>query len=415
VPASTNYCSETILFSITYEGDGLLKLIQVHLLKEKRVKLTSSPSGESNGINDSGTSNEEFVDICYDMFLERKTDPQAKKNAYAFLEKGRSRLELIKSIVTSPEYYNVLTTTLFGETDLPDLRQIRPNSYVFSKIRGTSDRTLTFDVQTPSDSDWLESMIVEHGYYEKPGVWSPAIDTDKRVIAEIISRFNPSCCLEIGCSTGAILKLLRDKDIYSEGIEISHRALALSYPEIRRRIHFGDLLTLNIKTEFDMIIGLDVFEHLNPTKLPFYLKRCQSLLRKNGFLFANIPAFGKDPIFGEVFPIYLEDWSNRSEIPFSLLDVDEKGWPLNGHLIWATAAWWQKMFEAAGFNREVEIEMALHEIYDEYMSIDAQARKSFFIFSRSLESRVLVKDIVDSIFEQRTHPGESEYNKCGST
>ena len=353
-------------------------------------------------IKDRDVSDEAFVDICYQLFLGRESDSYGKENACQSLKKGRSRLEFIKTMVTSPEYYNVMANTLFGEIDLPDLRQIRPDNYILSSSCDGLDSTLTFRVNKSSDYDWLESMIMEHGYYENPGVWSLTIDTDKRVLAEIISRFNPSCCLEIGCSTGAILKLLKDNGIYSEGIEISHRALALSYPEIRSRIHYGDILTLNLEAKFDMIIGLDIFEHLNPTKLSIYLKRCCALLRKNGFLFANIPAFGKDAVFGEVFPVYLADWSTGSEAPFSLLDVDKKGWPLNGHLIWALAPWWQKMFEVAGFKREVDIEVALHEIYDDHMVENANARRSFFVFSKDLESPFLLKDIVNSISENQS-------------
>jgi SAM-dependent methyltransferase len=345
-------------------------------------------------------SNEAFVDICYELFLERKSDLSGKQEACKSLKKGQPRLEFIKSIVTSNEYFNVLTHRLFGKVVLPDLRQIRPDNYFLSSSCDGLGRSLVFRAKEPSDYVWLERMITEHGYYEKPGVWSLTIDTDKHVISEIIGKFNPHCCLEIGCSTGAILKLLKDNGIYSEGVEISHLALALSYPEIRRRIHFGDVLTLDLKPKFDMIIGMDIFEHLNPNKLPIYLKCCNALLRKNSFLFANVPAFGKDPVFGEVFPIYLKDWSTDSETPFSFLEVDEKGWPLNGHLIWATAPWWQKMFEFAGFKREVDIEFALHEIFDDYMFEHARARRSFFIFSKDLESPFLADEIINKILEK---------------
>ena len=33
--------------------------------------------------------------------------------------------------------------------------------------------------------------ILEHGYYEQPGVWNFTIDTDKRVMAEIVASLSP--------------------------------------------------------------------------------------------------------------------------------------------------------------------------------------------------------------------------------
>lgn len=345
-------------------------------------------------------SDEDFVEICYKTFLGRQSDTEGRKNCLEALRQGISRLELIKSIVSSAEYFNVMTRNLFGEINLLNLQQIRPKNYKLSKKCYSDEKILTFCAKNKSDYDWLESMIIKNGYYEMPGVWSLAIDTDKHIIAEIVSRFSPSCCLEIGCSTGSVLKLLNDKDIHAEGVEISHKALAFSYWEIRNRIHFGDILTLNLESKYDFIIGMDIFEHLSPNRLCSYLEHCYSLMCNGGFVFTNVPAFGKDHIFGEVFPVYVEDWVDESKSTglFSLLHVDEKGWPINGHLIWATAKWWQRSFEAVGFDREVEIEAALHEVYDDYMLRNTPpARKSFFVFSKNVNSPPIREHIINTI------------------
>ncbi len=76
---------------------------------------------------------------------------------------------------------------------------------------------------------------VEHGYYEKPGVRSFAVDKDKRVIAKIIGHFAATRCLELGCATGPVLKLLCEARIDAQDVEVSHLALALASPLIRKR------------------------------------------------------------------------------------------------------------------------------------------------------------------------------------
>ncbi len=87
-----------------------------------------------------------------------------------------------------------------------------------------------------------------------------------------------------------------------------------------------------------------------------------------GWLFANIPAFGRDSVFDDVFPVYLDRWRTEQSGNgrFSFLPVDAAGWPLHGHLVWATAQWWQRSFGQAGFVRQMEVELALHEVYDTF-------------------------------------------------
>jgi 2-polyprenyl-3-methyl-5-hydroxy-6-metoxy-1,4-benzoquinol methylase len=348
-------------------------------------------------------SDEAFVQLCYRRLFGREPDEGGRITNLAALQHGMSRFDVIVGFVTSAEYYTVLTKSIFGEFELPRLQEIRPANFEAVRFASSEQTAMTFRVQDPKDHDWLEEMIVEHGYYEKPGVWSLAIDRDKQVIAEIISHFSARRCLELGCATGSVLKLLLQAGVEAEGVEISHMALALAYPEIRKRIHFGDLLKLDLKKDYDVIVGMDIFEHLNPNKISEYVKRCFSLLSKGGFLFTNLPAFGADKIFGEVFPPYLEAWRTEAakDTLFSVLHVDDRGWPLNGHLIWTTPGWWQGIFEQAGFVREIKIEQALHDVYDPFFVSSAPARKSFFVFSKEAKS-ARTDQIANSIRQKRS-------------
>ena len=78
--------------------------------------------------------------------------------------------------------------------------------------------------------------------------------------------------------------------------------------DVRDRIHLGDLLDLDLPTDYDLVFGLDIFEHLNPNRLDKYLAAIHERLVDGGVLFAVVPAFGTDAVFGEAFPLYLDEW-----------------------------------------------------------------------------------------------------------
>jgi hypothetical protein len=261
--------------------------------------------------------------------------------------------------------------------------------FLYITYRRTIDRTcnqsiLVFERETAADSDWLEQAILTNGYYEKPGVWVLEVDFDKRLVAEMLAAFAPGAALELGCAAGAVLECLQDLGVEAEGIDISAMALERASERVRPRIHQGDILTLDLPRRYDLLFGLDVFEHLNPNKLDAYLARLAAVTSDDAFLFCNIPAFGEDPVFGTVFPLYVDGWKEDAAAgkPFSRLHCDEQGYPIHGHLVWADAAWWSAQFERAGFTREIEIERALHRKYGGYMEKRSPARRAFFVFGK---------------------------------
>jgi myo-inositol 2-dehydrogenase/D-chiro-inositol 1-dehydrogenase len=228
-------------------------------------------------------------------------------------------------------------------------------------------------------------MIHRHGYYEHEGVWSLELGSDKLAMAEIMAAFRPRRALELGCATGPVLHYPRALGVDAEGVEVSRMAVERAFPDVRDRIHHGDLLALGLDGEFDLVFGLDVFEHLNPNRLPDYLARLAGLLRSGGYLYAALPAFGDDPVFGLAFPLYLREWYQDVFLGqnFRLLHADGRGYPLNGHLVWADSRWWVRQFERAGFVRAEAIERAVHERYDRFFDGYAPARKAFYVFARA--------------------------------
>lgn len=324
-----------------------------------------------------------FIQSAYRDILGRDADDEGLEFYRRVLREGVSRTAVLVSLTRSEEYTSILPRKI---RVIAGLRAIRPDRYRDTVDRSSNEPIAVFDAASPADFDWLESAILEYGYYEKPGVWNLEVDTDKRVIAEIITSFAPERALELGCAAGAVLEGLQDLGVEAEGIDISAMAVARAADRVRARIHQGDLLSIQLGAHYDMVFGLDVFEHLNPNRLDSYVGRIAQIAREGAFLFCNIPAFGDDPVFGTLFPFYVDGWEQDAAAgrPFSTLHVDDEGFPIHGHLIWADARWWVQRFEAAGFERQVDIERALHRKYDSYMAKKSPARRAYFVFGKDV-------------------------------
>jgi hypothetical protein len=327
-------------------------------------------------------SDSAFVDSAFREILGRDADQGGLEFYRGILRQGVRRNAVFLDIMRSEEFRRTLVPA--AHSSLPNLVVMRPERYRRTVDRSTGQSILVFQAETPADIDWLEDAIGAHGYYEKPGVWVLDVDFDKRLAAEMLAAFASSSALELGCAAGAVLECLQDLGIDAEGIDISAMAVARASDRVRPRIHHGDILSLDLPKKYDLVFGLDVYEHLNPNKLDAYLARLAAVTSDEAFLFCNIPAFGADPVFGTVFPFYVEGWQEDAAAgkPLSRLHADEQGYPIHGHLVWADAAWWTARFARAGFTREVEIERAFHAKYDAYMEKRSPARRAFFVFGK---------------------------------
>jgi SAM-dependent methyltransferase len=321
-----------------------------------------------------------FVEDCYRSLFDRPPDPTGLDHYVGEMEAGLSPADVVMSLATSEEYKRRILAS-------SSPRRRRPECYRLAvDVSGTSP-FWAFEVHDPSDFDWLEAAIIEDGYYEHVGVWSLEPDDDKRIMGELLATFRPRRALELGCSSGTVLRVLAERGVDADGVDISRMAYEHALPDVRAHIHIGDLLRLELPSDYDLVFGLDIFEHLNPNRLETYLDALHSRVLPGGWLFANIPAYGRDEVFGEVFPVYVSDWHDdiAAHRPFRVLHCDDDGYPMNGHLIWAHTTWWIAQFEAAGFARQPTVELELHERYAYHFQA-APARRSFYVF-RATASR----------------------------
>ena len=323
-----------------------------------------------------------FIEAAYREILNRPADQDGLNHYRHVLREGLGRTAVLLSLMRSEEFVGTLQTQV---PPLPSLRAIRPDRYATALDRTNGMSIPVFVAKSVADFDWLETAILDHGYYEKPGVWNLGIDIDKRVIAEIIASFAPQRALEVGCAAGAVLECLLEHGVTAEGVEISSAAIDKASAAVRGRIHHGDLLTLDLPAVYDVVFCLDVFGHINPNRLDAYLHRLSQIAGEGAWFFCNIPAFGEDAAFGTVFPLYLDEWQDdlKAGRHFTTILVDELGYPLHGHLTWADVRWWIERFHAVGLRRHVDVEQALHAKYDAYMQKRSPARRAFFVFGKN--------------------------------
>lgn len=108
------------------------------------------------------------------------------------------------------------------------------------------------------------------------------------LLCDLISKVTISRILEVGCSTGSLLSVLRDHGCDVAGVDFSPKfveAVKIFYgPDVK----LGDLYELSLpKNYFDMIMLLGTIGSLQ--NLPKYLKLIHELLKPDGSLFFNYP------------------------------------------------------------------------------------------------------------------------------
>lgn len=323
---------------------------------------------------------EDVATALYRAILEREPDPVGLSHNVDRLRTGSSVEEVVRTFISSPEFRARVLRTITPIVELPDLRLMMPEMYR-KELRGGALVDI-YAGRTDADIARMAMLIEKYRYYDMFGVWSPLIDFDKEITAAIVRGLGAHSCFEVGCFTGSVLSLLAESGICVAGSEISHTAFTFAYPNVRAALLFGDLLSLNITRHFDIILCLDVLEHLQPMQLDCYIEKIKTLLTNDGFVYVNSPMYGNDPVFGTVFDAYLKEWRSCDDGSFwRHWPCDEKGWPEHGHLIWASANWWLRRFEAHGLVRSPAIERVLHRHLAGFFEL-APARRSLFVLSR---------------------------------
>jgi hypothetical protein len=207
---------------------------------------------------------------------------------------------------------------------------------------------------------------------------------DKRVTAAmLVAAFDPRRALEAGCATGLLVKALRGSGVDAWGFDFSKWCVEKAHPAVKDRIVWGDILDLGKFAggpPHDLVLTLDILEHLPPDKVAAALANLTALMAPGAILFAVIPAYGPNAFGPELYPLKYEGWRRDAAagIPFRNIPLDDQGRPHLGHLTHAAIGWWEKTMRAAGLERLSEVERLLHRRFDDRLEF---ARRSFFIFA----------------------------------
>jgi 2-polyprenyl-3-methyl-5-hydroxy-6-metoxy-1,4-benzoquinol methylase len=334
-------------------------------------------------------TSQEVATALYRGILEREPDPTGLQDHIEFLRSGKLLEQMVRAFVASKEFRSRILENLVPVTPLPDLRTAMPDMYQSQPVDGAA--VTVYVARADDDIARMRKLIEKHGYYDRFGVWTPLIDRDKVITAAIVRGLGARSCFELGCFTGPVLSLLAETGISVLGAEVSHTAFALAYPNVRDSILFGDLLALEIDRRFDVVLCMDALEHVSPLLLDAYVKRIASLVDQDGYVYLNSPMWGQDRIFGVFEEPYLEEWRSVGDSSYwRHWPCDDKGWPLHGHLVWASPIWWEQKFRDYGLVRDTAIERAIHRELATFFE-QAIGRRCLFVLRRPGNRRSAAK------------------------
>lgn len=290
------------------------------------MALRRRPEGVDDG--------EVFLTGVYARLLGRRPDPAGRAEFLGQLARGAAPADIVVQIAMSDEFAQ---RTLLRHSP----RRRRADRYRLAIDLEATNAHWVFDVSADQDFDWLESTLLDDGYFDRHRTRSRR--SGETVFADLVEQFGPT------------------------------RPLELSRFESDDAIDLGE--------EHDLLFGLGIFELLNPNRLSRYLETLRTRVVGGGWLVCVIPAFGDDPVFGEAFPLHLREWHDdvAANRPFRAVPTDDDGYPMNGQLIWAHTSWWVAQFDRAGFVRRPDVEGPLQERYRTYFSSEP-ARRACYVF-----------------------------------
>lgn len=184
-------------------------------------------------------------------------------------------------------------------------------------------------------------------------------------------NFRVANALDVGCATGFLVEVLRERGVDAEGCDVSSFAVDHPAPGAAGHLRVANLfagLPWRDRT-FELVTALEILEHLPPDRVPAALAELHRVC--GGYLYATIPSFGPnrsgpDGHFeGKVRSERLDHYRRlgpdyAGPVPEEDLAVDTEGKPVEGHLAIASFEWWTAQFEHAGFTRCPEVERRLY-------------------------------------------------------
>ena len=113
-------------------------------------------------------------------------------------------------------------------------------------------------------------------------------DSIKNLVLKISGRLNYSSVLDIGCGTGELLNHLNPKT--GMGVDISPEMIRLAKRKFHKyEFNASDFDKIDMKKEFDLIIIIDVIEHLGNINKTF--SKIRSISKENTKIIISSPSY----------------------------------------------------------------------------------------------------------------------------
>ncbi|MBV9828146.1 MAG: methyltransferase domain-containing protein [Alphaproteobacteria bacterium] len=342
-------------------------------------RLQRSPLG-ARGARPGGLMPEDVATALYRGILGREPDISGLADKARVLRQENTLELVIRSFVESSEFKSRFLESLFPPVPLPNLIAQMPERYRVELVRGGPMNV--YVAESNADMSLMMSLIEKHRFYDRAGVWTPSIDLDKRITAKTVEALGARSCFELGCFNGSVLSVLAEAGIAVAGSEVSHLAFIFAYTNIRDKILYGDVRELGIDRVFDAVLCMDVLEHVNPVRLDDYIQKLLSVLAPDGVMYVNSPMWGDDRIFGVVEEPYLAEWLEVGDAAnWRHWPCDGEGWPVHGHLVWASPLWWERKFAEHGLVRDTRVETVIHHVLGPTFET-SPGRRSLFVLRR---------------------------------
>lgn len=139
---------------------------------------------------------------------------------------------------------------------------------------------------------FTENTNIQKAEYHRDDTYIEEEDLFKNIFKKrekiINSLMNPGKVLEVGCSTGLLLSLLKKSGWKVSGVELSKKAAEVANKK-GIDVIIGTFEQFKTTEKYNLLIFNHVLEHLeNPSEV---LKKSRSLLKDEGYLFISLPNF----------------------------------------------------------------------------------------------------------------------------
>src|SRR5664280_1687395 len=184
-------------------------------------------------------------------------------------------------------------------------------------------------------------------------------------------NFRVTTALDVGCATGYLVEVLRERGIDAEGCDLSQFAVDHATAGAAGHLRVANLFAGLPWPDgtFDLVTTLEILEHLPPDRVPDALTELARVC--GGYLYATIPSFGPNRsgpdghFAGKVRPECEAHYDGlgpdyHGPVPEADLAVGADGQLVEGHLCIASFEWWTERFAEVGFTRCTDVEARLY-------------------------------------------------------